>query len=76
LSHPRQHYYFSKVALAEAGSNRLNNGESLKSNEFLASSNGLYKLFLQADGNLVVKKPVKIQLIGLQELAVPMRINS
>lgn len=42
----------SKV-LALPGSNRLNNGESLRSNEFLVSSNGLYKLYLQGDGNLV-----------------------
>jgi hypothetical protein len=40
--------------LAQPGSNRLNNGESLKSNEYLLSSNGLYKLYLQGDGNLVV----------------------
>lgn len=45
----------SKV-LAQPGSNRLNNGESLKSNEFLVSSNGLYKLYLQGDGNLVAIK--------------------
>ncbi len=40
-------------ALAGTGSNRLNNGESLKVNEFLVSSNGLYQLYLQGDGNLV-----------------------
>ncbi len=29
---------------AEPGSNKLNNGESLKANEFLVSSDGRYKL--------------------------------
>ena len=42
--------------LAEPGSNRLNNGESLKTNEFLVSSNGEFKLLLQGDGNLVAIK--------------------
>jgi hypothetical protein len=39
--------------LAEPGSNKLNNGETLNSNQFLRSSNGRYQLYLQGDGNLV-----------------------
>ncbi len=39
--------------LAGAGSNKLNNGEILNSNQFLLSSNGRYRLYLQGDGNLV-----------------------
>ena len=42
--------------LAEAGSNRLNSGESLRSNEYIISSNGLYQLYLQGDGNLVATR--------------------
>jgi hypothetical protein len=42
--------------LAEAGSNRLDNGESLRSNEYIISSNGLYQLYLQGDGNLVASR--------------------
>lgn len=42
----------SKV-LSEPGSNKLNNGETLKANEFLVSSDGRYKLYLQGNGNLV-----------------------
>lgn len=43
----------SKV-LAEPGSNRLNTSESLKQNEYLRSSNGVYTLYFQGDGNLVL----------------------
>jgi hypothetical protein len=38
---------------AEAGTNKLNVGETLNTNEFLVSTNGLFQLYLQGDGNLV-----------------------
>ena len=42
------------TAHAAAGSNVLNPGETLQVNQFLTSSNGQYKLWMQSDGNFVL----------------------
>lgn len=42
------------MAMAGAGSDRLNPGEILRPGQYLASPNGVYFLRLQNDGNLVV----------------------
>ncbi|MDS3861118.1 hypothetical protein RIF25_09900 [Thermosynechococcaceae cyanobacterium BACA0444] len=42
------------MVMAGAGSDRLNPGEVLRPGEYLASTNGVYFLRLQSDGNLVV----------------------
>ncbi|BAZ52542.1 hypothetical protein NIES4103_52060 [Nostoc sp. NIES-4103] len=46
--------FIQNKVLAEAGSNKLLVNETLQINQYLLSSDGIYKFILQSDGNLVL----------------------